>query len=116
MLAFHRSHTGAATLVLCKTDHPGDSDLAELDCDQRVTALYRAKPGVPCGDMGLAAVWVLRKRLVEAVPADRPSDFGRDVFPAALARGERLMGYQTSELVCDLGTPERIEAFGRRRA
>lgn len=115
LLAFHRSHTGAATLVLRKTDHPRDSDLAELDGD-RVTALYRAQSGQPCGDVGLAAVWVVRKRLLEAVPADKPSDFGRDVFPAALARGERLMGYQTSEFVCDLGTPERIEAFSQRRA
>jgi NDP-sugar pyrophosphorylase family protein len=48
------------------------------------------------------------------VPADRPSDFGRDVFPEALARGEILRGFTTRDTVVDLGTPERLEVFQKR--
>ena len=52
---------------------------------------------------------------MELVPADRPSDFGRDIFPQALARGERLAAFATTDLIADLGTPERLAAFIERR-
>lgn len=106
LLAFHAEHGAEATLVLRRTDHPHDSDLAELD-GWRVTRVGRGG----AGDLGLAAVWVVEPRLLELAPADRPSDFGRDVFPAALAAGRTLAGYVTDEKVVDLGTPERLERF-----
>ena len=113
LLDFHRGRQGAATLVLHETDHPLDSDLVRLDGD-RVTAIYRAKPGEEHGSLGLAAVWIVRPGLIGSIPADSPSDFGRDIFPKALAAGQILLGYRTDEVVMDLGTPARCEAFARR--
>ncbi|MBI4423768.1 MAG: NDP-sugar synthase [Elusimicrobia bacterium] len=115
LLDFHAGHAGAATIVARETDHPLDSDLLRTEGD-RITAFYRAKAGQPHGTLGCAAMWVLRPRLLERIPADRPTDFGRDVFPEAAAAGETLMAYRTSEAVLDVGTPERIEAFERRWA
>lgn len=112
LLDFHASHPGAATIVVCETDHPLDSDLARVEGD-RITGFYRARPGEPYENLALAAVWVLRRRILDLAPADAPSDFGRDLFPKALAQGEALMAYRTSERVVDLGTPERLEAFLR---
>lgn len=113
LLDFHASHAGAATLVLRQTDHPYDSDLARVE-GEKITGFYRAKPGEPTDRLGLAAVWVVRPGLMEFVPRDRPSDFGKDIFPKALAAGETLLGYRTEETVADLGTPERCEAFSKR--
>jgi NDP-sugar pyrophosphorylase family protein len=113
LLTFHGRREGAATLVLRETDHPRDSDLARLDGD-RITAIGRAKPGEEPSTLGLAAVWVVRPSLLDHISEDSPSDFGRDIFPKALARGETLRGYVTRELVADLGTPERCAAFERR--
>lgn len=108
LLEFHAARPGAATVVVCETDHPQDSDLVELE-GERVARFYRAREGEPCGNLALAAVWVVRPELLRRVPADRPSDFGRDVFPAALAAGERLNAYRTAETVVDAGTPARRE-------
>lgn len=113
LLAFHRGHDGAATLVVRETDHPLDSDLVRTEGD-RIIGLYRAKAGEPHGNLGCAAMWVVRRRLLDRVPADRPSDFGKDIFPAAIAAGEKLVAYRTGEAVMDVGTPERIEALERR--
>lgn len=115
LLDFHRSHPGLATLVACQTDHPRDSDLMDVEGD-RVRRFYRAEPGKPCGTLACAAVWVVRPPLLDLAPADKPSDFGRDVFPLALGRGLDLRAYVTDELLADLGTAERIEAFRERRA
>lgn len=112
LIDFHESHAGAATLVVRRTDHPQDSDLAEVAPDGRIAAIGRS--GRVSGDLACAAVWVVRPRLAERAPADRPSDFGRDVFPAALAAGERLMAYRTEAVVADVGTPERYRAFSER--
>ena len=107
-LAWHAARpTVAASLVLIHTDHPLDSDLAKLD-GERLTGFYRAKTGEPHGDLALAAVWAVRGPALDLVAADRPSDFGRDVFPEALRRGLDLRAYVTDETLSDLGTPERL--------
>ena len=106
---FHAARPeAAASLALIKTDHPFDSDLARLD-GERLTGFYRAQPGEPHEPLALAALWAVRGPLLDLVPRDRPSDFGRDAFPEALRRGLDLRGYRTDETLADLGTPERLK-------
>lgn len=112
-LDFHAAHGGAASLVLIESDHPLDSDLARME-NNRITGFYRAQSGQPYENLAAAAVWAVRKPLLNLISADKPSDFGRDIFPSALAQGMVLMGYRTKETLADLGTPERLDAFLRR--
>ena len=113
LLACHRREGGAATLVLADTDHPRDSDLVRME-GELITGFYRAQAGEPCGTLACAAAWVVTPRLMDLVPREKPSDFGRDIFPQALAQGWRLAGFKTKDPIVDLGTPERLEAFARR--
>jgi histidinol-phosphate phosphatase family protein len=39
----------------------------------------------------------------------KPMDFGKDLFPAMLGAGQRLLGYNTPEYIKDIGTPERYD-------
>jgi len=110
LLDFHARHDAAATLVARASDHPLDSDLLRVKGDQ-VTGIYRAKAGEPYENLAAAAVWVVRPALMRRVPRSGVVDFGRQVFPEALAAGERLAAYRTKELVADIGTPERLAAF-----
>lgn len=112
LLEFHAGHPeGEATLVLLRTDHPQDSDLAELD-GARIKSIYRGGPG----DLALAAVWIVKSSLADLIPGEKPSDFGRDVFPSALARGRSLLGCVMKGVLADLGTPERLARFEAARA
>ncbi|MFH2202539.1 MAG: sugar phosphate nucleotidyltransferase [Elusimicrobiota bacterium] len=113
LLAEHGRHDGLATLVVRRTEHPHDSDLVMADPEGRIRAIGRLRDGQVSGDLGCAAVWVVRRELLARVPADRPSDFGREIFPQAVADGEKLMAYRTEEPVLDIGTPVRYEAFCR---
>lgn len=114
-LKFHEADPkAAATLVVWESDHPLDSDLARMKGD-RIEGFYRAKAGDKFENLALAAMWAVRKPLLDLIPADKPSDFGRDVFPAAAAKGVLLRGYKTGETLADLGTPERVEAFKAAR-
>ena len=111
LLDFHASHNGLATLVVRRTDHPEDSDVVETDESGRVRAVGRVADGVVSGDLGCAAIWVIRRELLKKVPASGLCDFARDIFPVAAAEGVGLMAYETSEPVIDVGTPERYAKF-----
>lgn len=111
LLEFHASHDGVATLMVRHTDHPEDSDIAEVDKDGRILAVGRLNTGDVSGDLGCAAIWVIRRALLERVPTEQPSDFARDIFPEAARSGDKLMAYVTSESVMDVGTPKRYEKF-----
>jgi mannose-1-phosphate guanylyltransferase/phosphomannomutase len=111
LLAFHSGHDGLATLVVRHTDHPEDSDIAELDPNGRVVGVGRLADGKVSGDIGCAAVWVIRRALLEDIPRSGIIDFARDVFPAVARRGGKIMAYKTDEKVMDVGTPKRYEKF-----
>jgi mannose-1-phosphate guanylyltransferase len=111
LLDFHASHDGLATLVVRRTDHPEDSDLAVADENGQIHAVGRSADGEVSGDLGCAAIWVVRRELMERVSAADMSDFARDVFPVAARAGDKLMAYETTEPVMDVGTPQRYEKY-----
>jgi NDP-sugar pyrophosphorylase family protein len=115
MLAFHREKGAQATLVVHETSHPHDSDIVELGPDARVIAVHH-KPGSDrFGRIGNAACYILEPRALDFVPpGPKPADFCQDVFPAMIAAGEPVYGYDTDEFLMDMGTPDRYEALRRR--
>jgi len=113
-LDFHKTRKAAATLAVIPTDHPYDSDLVKIE-GERVAGFYRAKPGEPCENWAAGALWIVRRGLLDLVPESGLCDFGKNVFPAALARGDALAAYKTAETLADLGTPERWEKFTAAR-
>ncbi|HVA65690.1 MAG TPA: nucleotidyltransferase family protein [Elusimicrobiota bacterium] len=112
-LDFHQTRKAAATLAIVSTDHPYDSDLVKIE-GERVAGFYRAKPGEPCENWAAGALWLIKRSLLDLVPEAGLSDFGRNIFPAALSRGDVLAAYKTAETLADLGTPERWEKFAAR--
>ncbi len=114
-LDFHAQNlNSAASLVLFASDHPQDSDLVKLKKNQ-IKGFYRDPLAKAPNHLACAAVWALRKSILDIIPTDRASDFGRDIFPQAIQRGLILSGYVTHETLADLGTPERFFAFEKGR-
>ncbi|MBI4375731.1 MAG: nucleotidyltransferase family protein [Elusimicrobia bacterium] len=108
LIRFHRGHDGDASIVVSPTDHPYDSDLLRVR-NGIIRAFFRAAPGQARPEaLSCIAVWGVRKALLGMIPNDVPSDFGRDIFPAAIRAGRRLMAYESNETVLDLGTPQRL--------
>lgn len=115
LVDFHRAHAdAAATLVLHPNDHPHDSDLVTA-AGGRITAFHRAphRAGAWHANLVSAGIHIVTPRLLPFIPQDRASDFGRDVFPAAVAAGEFLAAYNTPEYIKDAGTPERFHEVER---
>jgi histidinol-phosphate phosphatase family protein len=114
----HARHGAAATLLLHPNDHPLDSDLVEVNADSWIVAFHnRPHPdNVWRQNLVNAGLYVLEKSALETfspstLGSQPPTifDFGRDLFPAMLARGAKLFGYNSPEFIKDIGTPERYD-------
>ena len=112
MIRRHCNVAADATLAVHSNDHPYDSDLLEMDNNFRIIQFY-PKPhpeGAWLPNLTNAAVYLLSPVLRELIPEGTVSNFGRDIFPAALKQGLNLFAYRTGEYIKDSGTPERYKA------
>ena len=114
----HERGGAEATLLLHPNDHPLDSDLVELEPNGHIVAFHNRPhtPGVWRQNLVNAALYVLEKRALAPFHASRNThhapprlDFGKDIFPAMLARSAMPLGYNSPEYIKDIGTPERYD-------
>jgi histidinol-phosphate phosphatase family protein len=108
----HVASGAGVTLLLHPNDHPLDSDLVEMDGADWITAFHnRPHPaGKYFQNLVNAGLYVMEKTALVPWAMDvRPMDFGKDLFPAMLRAGQRLLGYNTPEYIKDIGTPERYD-------
>ena len=103
----HRARGAAATVALCRSAVPLRYGLAVTDGAGDIRAFIE-KPAWPqvVTDLVNTGIYVLSKRAVDAIPAEGAFDFGKDLFPLLLQKGERLAGVALDGYWCDIGTPQ----------
>ena len=103
LMALHQSRRSAATLALCRREDPLEYGLVCTDQEGRVER-FLEKPawGAVVTDLVNTGVYVLTHRAMDLAP-DGPCDFGKELFPALLARGEPMYGYEVPGYWCDMG-------------
>lgn len=115
---FHCRKGAQMTLAAHPSNHPYDSDLLEVDQDERVTAVY-TKPHPPeCRPRNLAsaALYVAEPGIIDGIDIIAGTDIARDVLPALLADEQRVFAYRTPEYIKDCGTWERLQRCRREDA
>lgn len=108
----HGSAQADATLFLHPNNHPLDSDLVEVSAGNWVTAFHNRPHQTDCFFQNLvnAGLYIIERRALEPWRAEKkPMDFGKDLFPAMIARGAKLFGYNSPEFIKDIGTPARYD-------
>jgi len=108
----HIGQKAGATLLLHPNDHPLDSDLVETDAEGWIRAFHgRPHPADKFfQNLVNAGLYVINKdALAPLATAPKYLDFGKDLFPAMLAHGVKLYGYNTPEYIKDIGTPQRYD-------
>lgn len=114
MLASHRRSHAAATLTVYRSQEVEGKGTVALDPDGTVRG-FREKAVASVGEEAYinAGLYIVDPSLIEDLPAGVASDFGHDVFPAALAEGDRLAGYVLAAPVIDMGTPAMLDVARR---
>ena len=109
----HRNTGAIATLTVYEAESTIGKGVVEVDEHGRILRFAekqseRSGPG--CVNAGL---YLLDPDLVAALPHGEPLDFGHDVLPAAVDRGEPVFAYRLGAPVLDVGTREDLELARR---
>ena len=103
-VAFHRRRGALATLVLKRADNPLDYGVVLTEADGRVRSFHE-KPDWSdvISDTVNTGIYILEPEVLDHIPADRPCDFGQELFPALVRQGLPVYGYVMQGYWCDIG-------------
>ena len=103
-LRFHREKKALATLVLKRVPIPLAFGVVMTDGESRVTRFIE-KPGWSrvFSDLVNTGTYILSPEIFDYIPDTGAPDFGKDIFPALLAGGLPVYGYETQGYWCDVG-------------
>lgn len=104
VLAFHRAHGGAGTLVLTRVKDPRRYGVVVTEADGRIREFIE-KPEDPPSDCINAGFYILEPRFIGRIP-EGCSSIERDIFPKALADGLPLYALVHEGYWLDIGTLE----------
>jgi NDP-sugar pyrophosphorylase family protein len=94
----HAARGGVATLALHHRDDPTQSGIVGLDANDRITRfLEKPRAEQVFSHWVSAGILLLEPHALNAIAANQPADFGREVFPKLLERGEAIYGYRMAE-------------------
>lgn len=105
----HVTHGAAASLVVAPVDDPSAYGVCEVNGDGSIVRFLEKPSFEQCAGPALvnAGTYVIEPSLMHGFPAGELS-FERDVFPAAILRGDRLHAVESTAKWADLGTPKRF--------
>jgi NDP-sugar pyrophosphorylase family protein len=97
LISFHRGHGGIVTIAVHFREDMSNSGVVALDGRNRVIHFLEKPQGnQPLSNWVNAGVLVLEREVLQYIPPDAPSDFGREILPNLLAKGEQIYGYKFS--------------------
>jgi glucose-1-phosphate adenylyltransferase len=114
MIAFHQQHNADVTMgaVVVPIEEGHRFGILETDAENRVTSFVE-KPAEPRGTLGSMGIYVFsRETLVDVLIQDEQEDgkpttrhdFGHDIIPLMLERGQRVYAYPFTGYWQDVGT------------
>lgn len=103
-IKFHRSKQSKATLVLTRVPDPMEFGVVITDENHRINR-FLEKPSTSeiFSDTVNTGTYILEPEVLDYLPADRESDFSKDLFPLLLEKGEPMYGYVAEGYWCDVG-------------
>ena len=111
-IKFDKQYDSIGTTIIHPNDHPYDSDLLEIDKNNKVTKVL-PKPHNDdeyYQNLVNAAVYIFSPKIFEYIEDGVSQDFGKHILPKVVNAGETLIGYKTPEYIKDMGTADRFEA------
>ena len=108
-IAFHREKKSKATLILTRVPNPVEFGVVITDADGKINR-FLEKPSLSeiFSDTVNTGTYILEPEILDYLPANRESDFSKDLFPLLLKRGEPMYGYIAEGYWCDVG---HLEAY-----
>jgi D,D-heptose 1,7-bisphosphate phosphatase len=111
-MEFDTNHNDSfGNIIVHPNDHPHDSDLVEIDKQNKVIQ-FHSKPHIEnkyYANLVNAALYILSPKVFSYIEKDKMSDFGKDIFPLIIENNDTMYAYKTTEYLKDMGTPKRLK-------
>jgi mannose-1-phosphate guanylyltransferase/mannose-1-phosphate guanylyltransferase/phosphomannomutase len=107
LVAFHHERDALATIGLVECDEVDQYGVVVVDDTGKIVG-FQEKPekGTERSKLVNTGVYAFSPAIFEHIPADEFYDFGKQVFPALQAAGERFYGFDARGAYwADIGTP-----------
>jgi NDP-sugar pyrophosphorylase family protein len=106
LVAFHQKRGALATIGLVACERVDQYGVVITDDDGRIVEFQeKPAPGTERSKLVNTGIYVFEPAIFDYIPANTFYDFGRQVFPALLAAGERFYGmHLTGAYWRDIGT------------
>ncbi|HZW36856.1 MAG TPA: NDP-sugar synthase, partial [Candidatus Deferrimicrobiaceae bacterium] len=103
-IEFHRERNAAATIVLTRVPNPLQYGIVLAEEDGRIVR-FLEKPswGEVFSDTINTGIYIVEPEVLSLIPQNKSFDFSKNLFPAMLSRGDRLMGYIAEGYWKDVG-------------
>jgi mannose-1-phosphate guanylyltransferase/phosphomannomutase len=104
LVKFHRKRGAAVTIALKSVPNPLEFGIVVVDDEGRVER-FLEKPswGQVFSDTINTGVYVLEPEVLDHIPADRPFDFSKELFPLLLEMGRPIYGLPMEDYWQDIG-------------
>ena len=102
----HKKSGAAATVALHRYPEPLSYGLAVTDGDGRIHSfIEKPRWSRVVTDLVNTGIYILSPHVMDYVPVGKSFDFGRELFPLLLEKGEKLLGVDPGGYWCDVGEP-----------
>ena len=104
---FHRSKHALATMILTRVSNPTEYGLVHVGDDGRIVS-FTEKPSWEKvdGDTANTGIYILEPEIFDFIPENQAYDFGKQLFPDLVSKGEAVYGFVSSAYWCDVGNLE----------
>src|SRR3990172_8384468 len=101
---FHTARKAAVTIVLTRVPNPLQYGIVITEDDGRIVR-FLEKPtwGEVFSDTINTGIYIIEPEVLDLIPPKKNFDFSKNLFPAMLARGDRLLGYVAEGYWKDVG-------------
>lgn len=110
MEKFHLEKKSKLTAFVHPNSHPFDSDIIELDSEQKITRMLSKKKERNGWYANLvnAAFYIVNADIIQELPDNQKLDFEKDILCEMINRSEAVFGYRSTEYIKDGGVEKRL--------
>lgn len=104
IISFHQENRAVSTITLVRVDNPLEFGVVIVDEEGRVRR-FLEKPGwgEVFSDTVNTGIYVIDPSVFKLMQPNKVYDWSKDIFPALLAKEDRLFGYVANGYWCDIG-------------
>jgi len=110
IINFHMRKKSIATIAVYEKDNVSQSGIVVLDKDNKILKfIEKPKPEELVSNLVNTGIYVLHPKVLNYIPLGKILDFGKDVFPEMIQKGENVFGLIVAGNLIAIDTPELLK-------